>query len=44
MKKVLVTGANKGIGFEIARHLGKSGWQVIVGARNEERALTDIGR
>ena len=42
MKKVLVTGANKGIGFEIARHLGKSGWQVIVGARNEERALTAV--
>jgi NAD(P)-dependent dehydrogenase (short-subunit alcohol dehydrogenase family) len=37
-KQVLVTGANKGIGYEIARHLGKSGWQVIVGARNEERA------
>ena len=38
MKKVLVTGANKGIGFEIARHLGKSGWQVIMGARSQERA------
>ena len=42
MKKVLVTGANKGIGFEIARHLGKSGWQVIVGARNEERAMAAV--
>lgn len=38
MKQVLVTGANKGIGYEIARHLGKSGWQVIVGARDEGRA------
>lgn len=38
MRQVLVTGANKGIGYEIARHLGKSGWQVIVGARNESRA------
>ncbi|MCR5132314.1 MAG: SDR family NAD(P)-dependent oxidoreductase [Prevotella sp.] len=39
MKKiVLVTGANKGIGFGIAKHLGLSGWQVIIGARNEERA------
>ena len=39
MKKiVLVTGANKGIGFGIAKHLGKSGWQVIIGARDEERA------
>lgn len=38
-KQVLVTGANKGIGYEIARHLGKSGWQVVVGARCEDRAL-----
>lgn len=37
-KTVLVTGANKGIGFGIAKHLGLSGWKVIVGARNEERA------
>lgn len=42
MKKVLITGANKGIGYEIARHLGKAGWQVIIGARNEERALKAI--
>ena len=39
MKKiVLVTGANKGIGFGIAKHLGLSGWQVIIGARDAERA------
>ncbi len=37
-KTVLVTGANKGIGFGIIKHLGLSGWKVIVGARNEERA------
>ena len=37
-KIVLVTGANKGIGFGIAKHLGKSGWQVIIGARDEQRA------
>ena len=42
MKKVLVTGANKGIGFEIARYLGKSGWQVIMGARSQERAEAAI--
>ena len=38
MKTVLVTGANKGIGFGIAKYLGKSGWQVIIGARDGQRA------
>lgn len=42
MGKVLVTGANKGIGYEIARHLGKAGWQVIIGARDESRALKAV--
>ena len=37
-KIAFVTGANKGIGFGIAKHLGLSGWQVIVGARDEQRA------
>ncbi len=37
-KTVLVTGANKGIGFGIAKHLGLSGWSVIIGARHQERA------
>ena len=35
---VLVTGANKGIGFGIAKHLGIRGWNVIIGARDEQRA------
>ena len=30
----LVTGANNGMGLEIARQLGKSGLRVLVGARN----------
>jgi NAD(P)-dependent dehydrogenase (short-subunit alcohol dehydrogenase family) len=30
----LVTGANKGIGYEIAAGLGALGWSVGVGARN----------
>ncbi|MEV5705782.1 SDR family oxidoreductase [Actinoallomurus sp. NPDC052274] len=33
----LVTGANKGIGYEIAVGLGALGWSVGVGARDEER-------
>ena len=37
-KTVLVTGANKGIGFGIAKHLGLNGWNVIIGARNQKRA------
>ena len=37
-KIVLITGANKGIGFGIAKHLGKSGWQVIISARDGQRA------
>ena len=41
-KTVLVTGANKGIGFGIAKHLGLSGWQVIIGARDKQRAEKSI--
>ena len=37
-KIIFVTGANKVIGFGIAKHLGISGWQVIIGARDEQRA------
>jgi NAD(P)-dependent dehydrogenase (short-subunit alcohol dehydrogenase family) len=33
----LVTGANKGIGYEIAAGLGALGWAVGVGARDDER-------
>ncbi len=35
---MLVTGANKGIGYGVAKHLGLSGWQVVIGARNRQRA------
>lgn len=30
-KTVFVTGANKGIGYGIIKHLGLSGWRVILG-------------
>ena len=39
---VLVTGANKGIGYGIAKHLVLSGWKVIIGARDEQRATKAI--
>ncbi|MBQ3629957.1 MAG: SDR family NAD(P)-dependent oxidoreductase [Prevotella sp.] len=42
-KTVLVTGANKGIGFGIAKHLGLNGWKVIVGARDQQRAEQALG-
>lgn len=37
-KTALITGANKGIGYGIAKHLGLSGWTIIIGARDQERA------
>ncbi|HEY6676866.1 MAG TPA: SDR family NAD(P)-dependent oxidoreductase [Terrimicrobium sp.] len=36
MKTALVTGANKGIGHQVARQLGSKGFHVFVGARNLE--------
>ncbi|GAA5191142.1 SDR family oxidoreductase [Rugosimonospora acidiphila] len=38
----LVTGANKGIGYEIAAGLGALGWSVGVGARDEGRRQTAV--
>lgn len=36
-KIALITGANKGIGFETARQLGKQGITVLIGARDADR-------
>ncbi|SSC25109.1 Short-chain dehydrogenase/reductase SDR [Klenkia terrae] len=40
----LVTGANKGIGYEIAAGLGRLGWAVGVGARDDERREAAVAR
>ena len=37
MTTAFITGANKGIGRAIAENLGGRGYQVLIGARNEER-------
>jgi NAD(P)-dependent dehydrogenase (short-subunit alcohol dehydrogenase family) len=33
----LITGANKGIGFESARQLGSRGYKILLGARDSEK-------
>ncbi|MCW2915358.1 MAG: rhlG4 [Actinomycetia bacterium] len=40
----LVTGANKGIGYEIAAGLGALGWSIGVGARDEQRRNAAVER
>ena len=40
--KAFITGANKGIGFGIAQHLGLAGWTIVLGARDEKRAAQAI--
>ncbi|MBN9296904.1 MAG: SDR family oxidoreductase [Filimonas sp.] len=37
MKKVFITGANKGIGFETARQLLQQGYYVYLGSRDEQK-------
>ncbi|AWB94072.1 SDR family oxidoreductase [Aeromicrobium chenweiae] len=43
-KTALVTGANKGIGYEIAAGLGALGWSVGVGARDRTRREEAVAR
>ena len=41
-KIALITGANKGIGFETARQLGKQGVSIIAASRNKERGIAAV--
>ena len=43
-KVALITGANKGLGFGIARQLGKQGITVLIAARNEERGQEAVDK
>jgi NAD(P)-dependent dehydrogenase (short-subunit alcohol dehydrogenase family) len=42
MKTVLITGANKGIGFEAARQLAKEGYFIYLGSRDEAKGLEAV--
>lgn len=43
-KKVLITGANRGTGFETARQLAHQGWYVLLGVRNIQRGQTALAK
>ena len=43
MKTVLVTGANKGIGREVARQLAKRGFHIFIGARDSKAGRAAAG-
>lgn len=43
-KIALITGANKGIGFETARQLGAQGITILIGARDEARGTEAVAK
>ena len=44
MKTVLITGANKGIGFETAKQLAQLGYFVFLGSRDKAKVLDAINK
>ncbi len=42
MKTVLITGANKGIGFETAKQMTQLGYFVYMGSRDKTRGLEAV--
>ncbi|HEY4058188.1 MAG TPA: SDR family NAD(P)-dependent oxidoreductase [Kofleriaceae bacterium] len=43
-KSVLITGANRGIGQQVARVLAKDGWDVLIGARDKAKGTSAATR
>lgn len=43
-KYALVTGGNKGLGFEICRQLATEGFVILLGARDPERASEAVAK
>jgi NAD(P)-dependent dehydrogenase (short-subunit alcohol dehydrogenase family) len=41
---VLITGGNKGLGFEAARRLGEQGWTIFLGSRDPGRGRAAAGK
>ena len=44
MKSALITGANKGIGFETAKLLAQNDYYVYIGSRNIEKGIQAVGK
>jgi len=44
MKNVLITGANKGIGFEVAKQMAQGGYYVYLGSRDGQKGLAAVNK